>query len=502
MSAALAFCAVAVSLSACTIYGSSLNRPEEPVVLEGSSLPKLLGSSPPHIVGFSWDGSAWHQIPTQVDQRDLVNPGQILNRPTGNYASLPSGAPYDVLVYTNPAQSAPGYTWWPTYTGVASHSGLGDYDQVSFMENVAGQEAPAGQVPANVTASTQEQITLTDPLNSSQIGYVYLFASPTLTGGGAGTTGVSYTFSLDSGNYESTYHMGTGANTPNNTAAANPEQSTVVTGSYSQDFGDRWLNNGLAITADGASGTNILERGRVQFAPGNCGRSEDTFDDTIPTTPYEGGFVVNISGPVRAIRSYIGANSGQYTISTDIFYPQREDSVTNLVVHSIPGVMSFNDMETGVSGMSYSDSNNPNGVSIDGVPDTLTTGSQPPSWQMVSGSQGSLVSTYNVQTDISGVQASTYYLDQQPASPTPCTGDNTAWGQNGLQVTGPGGASMPCTDPTIYGVSSACPVVSGQSTANTFQVTRYRYFEAPNLSASAAANLAAEAHDPLQASVS
>jgi hypothetical protein len=45
--------------------------------MNGSTLPKLLGADPMHLVGFAWDGSAWHQVPVQVDERDFVSPGEI-----------------------------------------------------------------------------------------------------------------------------------------------------------------------------------------------------------------------------------------------------------------------------------------------------------------------------------------------------------------------------------------------------------------------------------------
>ena len=214
----------------CTRYLSTLARPEEPVVLDGSALPKLAGIAPQHVVGFSWDTKKWNQIPTQVDQRDWVNPGQILNRPASAYAKLPGGADYKVLVYTNPATPAPGYSWTPTYTGVAGHSGLGPDDEVSFLSNDAGVQAPAGTAaPAGVDASSVEQVKVNDSLVANDLGYVYLFSSPTLTGGGAGTDGVDYTFSLDSGNYESTYHMGSGAT---GTQQLDPAQPRALDGGH------------------------------------------------------------------------------------------------------------------------------------------------------------------------------------------------------------------------------------------------------------------------------
>ena len=132
------------ALTGCTRFGATLDRPEAPVVLDGSALPKLIGTAPQHVVAFSWDGKQWNQIPVQVDQRDLVNPGQILNRPTSAYATLPDSTPYKILVYTNPRVTSPGYTWWPTFTGLAAHAGLGANDEVSFLANDAGKLAPAG----------------------------------------------------------------------------------------------------------------------------------------------------------------------------------------------------------------------------------------------------------------------------------------------------------------------------------------------------------------------
>ena len=233
--------------------------------------------------------------------------------------------------------------------------------------------------------------------------------------------------------------------------------------------------------------------------PGVCGRSEDTFDNVIPSSPYEAGFIVNLSGPVRAIRSSMGANSGQFTVTTDIYYPQREDSTVDLRVHVIPGAMVFDDFATGVTGLRYSDSNTTAGVPIDGVPDSVSAA--PASWQMVPGAQGSLVTTQSLTTDIAGLVRSTYYLDQSPASPAPCTGDAAAWGQSGAAVVGPGGGNLPCTDPTIYGVPGICPTVAGQTTANTLTATAHRYFEAPGYTPAQAATLAADTQTPLQTTI-
>jgi hypothetical protein len=482
-------------LAGCTPFGATLSRSSDPVVLDGSALPKLLGTDPMHVVGFAWDGSAWHQIPVQVDKRDYVSPGQIYHLPTSSYPDVyGTTTPYKILVYTPPASPSPGYTSSGTYTPPDSNPMFDANDELSFLAVDTGQQVGSSVAnPTGVDVTTREEVKATDPLAPSQFGYVYLFHSDTLTGGGAGTDRVKYSFSLDSGSYTGTYKMGTGSLAPNNTWGFNPEHSTVVTPSYSVNFGDRWLNNGLAITQGGATGANILERTHY-YVTNTCSRSEDTFDGGA-NNPGEGAFVVNISGPVRAIRSYIGANSYKYTVNTDIFYPDREDTTTELRGHAgLPGYGSADDFVTGTTGLSYSDPVN-HGIAIDGNPDAVTpiaftTGSTaPPSWQMVSGAQGSLLTVRTIDTDISGLNATTVYEDRNPASPPQCTGDAAAWGENGINLTSPVG-SVPITDPTLT------------ATPATLVLTRFRYFEAPNLPATTAATIDTEARTPIQTNVS
>jgi hypothetical protein len=484
-----------LGLAGCTRFGATLARPSDPVVLDGSVLPKLVGAPPMHIVGFAWDGSAWHQVPVQVDERDLVSPGQIYHLPAASYPTLyGTTTPYKMLVYTPPAGLSAGYTSWSTYTPTDSDPLFDANDQLSFLASDTGRRAgPNVANPPGVDESTREEVEATDPLVTSNVGFVYLFDSATLTGGGAGTDGVAYTFSLDSGDYTATYKMGSGSLSPNNTWGFNPEHSTVVTPNYREQFGDRWLNNGLAITVGDATGANILERSHAYVTGAGCSRNEDTFDGGA-NNPGEGAFVANISGPVRAIRSYIGANSYKWTVNTDIFYPDRQDTLTELRGHAgLPGYGGADDYVTGTTGLTYSDPAN-TGVVIDGASDAVTpiaytTGSTaPPMWQMVSGAQGSVVTSRSLDTDITGLSVSTVYQDQDPASPAQCTGDAAAWGQNGENVTSPVN-SVPVTDPTLT------------ATPATFIVHTSRYFKRANLPTATAAKIDAWAHNPLQISV-
>ena len=482
-------------LTACTRFGATISRPSDPVVLDGTALPKLIGSDPMRVVGFAWDGSTWHQIPVQVDERDLVNPGQIYHRPTNIWPVL-SGTqtPYTALVYTPPADLTAGYTSMPTYTPSDTDPTFDANDELSLLANDIGKQA-AGSVaaPSGVDASTREEVKANDPLATNGVGYAYLFRSATLTGGSAGTTGVNYQFSLVSGAYLTTYKMGAASLSPNNSWGFNPEHSTVVTPSYRQAFGDRWLNNGLAVTAGNASGAAILDRTHFYVTVG-CSRSEDTFDGGA-NNPGEGAFIVNISGPVRAIRSYLGANSYLYTVNTHIFYPDREDLTTDIRGHAgLPGYGSADDYITNTTGLKYSDPSN-SGVTIDGTPDTVTpitytTGSAaPPMWQMVSGAHGSVVTVRSLDTDITGLNIGTVYQDRNPASPAQCTGDAAAWGQNGVNLVSPV-FNVPVTDPTLT------------ATPGKLVVHRVRLFRGANLSTVDAASLDTQTRNPIQVTVS
>ncbi|MCB1039234.1 MAG: hypothetical protein KDA94_06855, partial [Acidimicrobiales bacterium] len=460
-------CVAALALlPGCTRFGASLGRPEAPVVLTGSSLPRLATSDPSRVVGFAWDGKVWHQVPVQVDERDLVNPGVIRHWPESQWHDLPDGRPFEILVYTTPRAASPGYRWWPTYTPVDRNPKVDADDEVVFLADDTAKEA-AREIsrPTGVVKSTEQHVTVTDPLDPKAVGHLYLFRSTTLTGGGAGTTGVDYDFSLDSGDYLATYRMGQAALAPNGRDGPNREHSTVTTPTYTASYADRWVNDGLGAVREGQAQTPLLERSMIRTDIDSCGRTEATFTRG-------GAFIVNVSGPVRAIRSYIGSNSGYYNSATDLFYPARQDTVNELRLHKGAGTASFDDLRTGLSGMTYRDSNGTEAV-VDGVPDAVAP--TPASWQMVSGAPGSIITTRAIDTDITEGEVTTYYQDQQPADPVPCTGDAAAWGQHGTRMTGPDGGPLPCTDPTRYPNNKNCAAIPGRDAPNYAVALRSRH---------------------------
>ena len=157
------------------------------------------------------------------------------------------------------------------------------------------------------------------------------------------------------------------------------------------------------------TGVDILDGHKSRFAFATCGRSNATFADA------EGAFVANIDGPVRAIRSYVGANSGPLTQRTEIFYDFRYDQITDLRVHAIPGIMSFYDWSTAATGMQYRNSLMTTPVVVDGSPDTVPAGV--PSWEYLDGAQGSLSTTYRVDTSIAPMPDDVGRLRRRPHAP-------------------------------------------------------------------------------------
>lgn len=264
---------------------------------------------------------------------------------------------------------------------------------------------------------------------------------------------MAYDFALEAGSYPADYRFDGRSNVVGDPPADppahnNPEDSEVRTPAYQTTFEDRWINEGLRITEGGASGVDILDRDKNWFVtgpddprpgrpPASCVRNENTF------AAGHGAFVANVDGPVRAIRSFIGSNSAQYTERRHIFYDRRQEVTVFLRGH--PGADApdaVQDYSDAAIGMTYRNDRNRTGVTIDGIPDAVAAGSV--RWEQVQGRQG----TYTV------VQASTvtdpdltvtsFYADDATPDFVQCTGDAKALGTSGVALTGPIGN----TDPT------------------------------------------------------
>ena len=446
MSRALAIgCLVAVL---CTpAHANVLDRDQDPVVLTGAALPAFVGADPSRIVAFKYD-AGWVQIPLQIDERTVVDFGQIYNTdPIGQL----------VLTYADPG----------TFTGADPDATFDDDDELVFLARDAESVAPGVANPAGVVAGIRVELLVNNPLNGQEA-YVYLFETDGSLDPSAGAIPIDYNFVLLSGDYLTTYNTRNGPN---------PEDSTVTTGSYSVHFSDRWIRDETRVTAGGASGADILDRDKFLFVPWECGRSEDTF------SLGEGAFIVNRTGPIRALRGYIGANSGPTTYRIHQFYEEREEARVVLRVHALPSLMDYFDYSPDAIGMSYHNDVNPGGVTIDGVPDAVAQGQIV--WELVTGDQGTLAHAFLFTTDIPDFSYTSYYSDNEFPPALQCTGDEFEYGASGLWKDD----GIPNTDPSAAGQLFR------------FETTRVIKYGVPNLDNRFAEINLDQAHNPVGAVV-
>lgn len=439
----------------------------DPVVIVGASLPKLSGVTADRLVAFRYRASqGYTQVPVQLDERKEVDFGST---PSTNATAGAEGTVYGTAPI---GFSAPQYADAGTFVGRDPVSGLDDDDEVALIAADAGSNAAGAGRPGG-TRGAATRVKISDPLGGPHA-FIYLYRSDGELDPSAGRDYVRYRFRLASGDYRTTYKRADGPN---------PETSVIRTPSYSVGFSDRWYFDALSIRTGGVMGPDLLDGFKFQFGPTTCGRSEATFNDG------EGAFVANIDGPVRAIRSYVGANSGPLTERTHIFWPDRQLLITDLRVHSgIPGPLTYHDLSAAGLGMTYRDSLNLGGVLVDGSPDAIADGVA--TWRQWTGSQGSLVSTDRVDSSFAEqlmAQAHNFYLDQAnvpPSTEQTCWGDPHAYGQGGFWSTYP----PPNTDPRL-------------GPAATLRATTTDVIGAPGAGAADAAQVAARLDNPLQTAI-
>jgi len=389
---------------------STLERPIDPVVLTGAQAPGLVGAEPGRVVAFRASSQGWAQLPVQVDERRTTTIAAIYDLPPGQFGS---STDVPVNVYADPT----------TFTGADPTPTVDADDEIVFMAHDAGGDAGSLPAPPGTVAGSGVEVAIHDPGAPAAVGYVYLFRSDGSLDPSAGRSYVGYTFSLNSGDYKTTYRR---------TAGPNPENSTITGATYTAHFSDRWLLDQVSLTFGDRPGVDLVDRVMYRF-PGVCVRNEDTFDNG------EGAFVVNKVGPVRALRGYVGANSGPNTQATHAFYDTALETVIDLRVHGIPGVGATLDLNQQAAGMTFRNPQVPDGVSIDGNPDTVPAGA--PSWWTMTGSQGNLGVAASFQSNL-GLNPQTYYQDDlTPAGQ--CTGDGQAVGEAGSFFN----TTIPCTDP-------------------------------------------------------
>ena len=481
---------VSVGLAIPTAATAGLDdRDSEPLVLTGTDLPLLLGSDPRDVVAFSWFGS-WRQVPVQVDERKMIDYRPVRQLPFNNgnefremaYADPDTWAEADGVpqTVTNPGDRGSG----AVISGTTGDPTVDENDEIAMMTEDAGGSAAGKPAPGGVVAGTRTPVKITDPLDPDSSRFIYLFRTDSGLNPDAGTDYVSYRQIYSPGllgGYRDGYNyssIGDNVNGP----PVNPEDSRVKTSRYEIGIPGRWMIDRLVIAA-GEGEADILDGDKSTVSPTGCGRNELTFSRG------GGGFIANIDGPVRAIRSFIGANSGTFTQREYIFYEGMFENRTFLRVH--PGINQFvtaMDLSPDAIGMTYRNQLNPDGVTIDGIPDAPVAG--PFDWEQFSGAMGSVTNVARYESDIEGLVRSSYYQDDAtPPSNSSmlCSGDDHSYGAAGPMLS----TSQNNTDPTLVDTFPDLPL-------SHFQSVRYSWFDGPEADAGLAALRSGQVDHPIR----
>jgi len=481
-----AMLAAGVLLGAASVTASAAtgvpSRDADPVVLTGAQAPQLVGAAPEQVVAFAWNGS-WTQIPVQVDERKVADFRVIRRRSMSNPQFMA-----EVYADPNTWTGADGEPQRPVndpvngapIPGTTGDPNLDEDDEIALMAADSGTSAAGKSNPAGVDPWTRTPVRIEDPLSAGVKRFIYLFKKTGDLDPSAGKDYVSYewTFSplLANGylfgyNYNS---IGDDANGP----PVNPEASVVKTDLYEQTFPGRWMIDGLKVKAGASTGVDILDGDKSTVGQSGCGRNELTFSRG------GGGFIAAIDGPVRAIRSYIGANSGTYTQRDQIYYRGRMDNNTYLRVHQ--GITDFimaMDYSEAAFGMTYRNSLNEAGATIDGTggSEGLNGLSGPLNWEQVTGDQGSVTNVARIVSDVPNLTFTSYYQDDMSPpdgnNAITCSGDDHAIGAGGPRIKMQGSGFN--TDPTL-------PPTAPSTVVNDFTGHRYTYYGAPGETVSTA----------------
>ena len=157
-------------------------RPDDPVVLKGSDVSRLNGISPNLLVAFRWTGSAWDQVPVQVDERKTINVRNL-------YPA--SGANSGYVTGTNTGFDLEVYADSGTRSGADTDLTVDENDEIVFMAGDSGEQKDSWPVPEGVVLGSGVKVNLTDPVTDED-SWVYLYRSQGSLDPSAGEQYVDY----------------------------------------------------------------------------------------------------------------------------------------------------------------------------------------------------------------------------------------------------------------------------------------------------------------------
>ena len=320
------------------------------------------------------DAGAWDQVPVQVDQRHVELLTKLRNG-TGT-----TGA--KVLAYSDPAANA-GADPVPTFDAD---------DEVAFMVDDTGGRAapePATRRGSSRAAASRDGTRpagrhLAEARQRRRL--VYLFERSARRSFGAGADYVGYDFApVDP--------MG------------HAEDSTVS---------DRPLHHPLRRPLDPRRDHPRRRAPTSSTGTATSSRSGTAVAARTPSRPATVATRRNVDGPVRVIRSYLGANSGTYTQREHVFYRGRGASADVPPRAPDPGDHGLLRPQRGRRRHDATRARRRPGSPSTGRP--TRSPSAAPTWEAVAGTQGTLVTVASLSTSIPGVTMQGYYNDDSHAA--------------------------------------------------------------------------------------
>jgi hypothetical protein len=361
---------------------------------------RVVGTPVDQLVGYRWKDGRFEQIPFQVDEmftRYLDNSASGFAFYSGqdqhtSYAFDREGFRYTASDPNNPCLAVPAGGQKTTPDPVR---GLDDNDELVFMADDTGSEAPAdAPMPAGIEELRQVRITdPTDP-DAVRIAYVAKAAADGPKAAFDRNNGyVRYERDANSDFFEkseSSYdNYGNAARGKVCDAEGNVigdgerrrprDYATITTDRYKFRYDGRWLMTDVRISPDGGEtyGPDLVDRWKArafQQDPSSetpcCGYEEEDTNWGGSST-----LMGERSGAVRTIRETWGADSGTNVVRRETFYRDEVRQKNFLRVHVIPpldGIYAQWDFNAGAMTRFHTSASSvtkPEGFKIDGKND-------------------------------------------------------------------------------------------------------------------------------------
>jgi hypothetical protein len=346
-------------------------RTREPVIVSGDQLPQFAGAALDDLFVYAYAGGSWTLVPFQFDEVDA------------------SG------VYT-------------------VENGLLDAnDELALMAMDLGDQASLGEWIPDADSQTHPryQLQVTNPLDPSEQGWIYVYRSATL----APSPPAGYV-EWDAGNNQ------------------------IVAGTYVMGFAPQ-SHIGVASLDLNGSGVDALDRTKIRLNatcwfgsfPIEITLTEEDLPQSDPTP--------DIDGPVRVGGGNTASNTWAYhslyhlKAAVDLASLEPPEFCTSLDINWLRVSSDWLDPSaTGMAPTTYYDGNTPGGVSVDGIPDGVPQ-TPPTDWNQTSGALGTTVQVVDVVPG--GGSVWNYYRDDQALDPDDTGEDQRSFGDAGFGVDAP-----------------------------------------------------------------